>query len=110
MNLIHILLFAPPQGTEGGSSGFLSFLPLVLIILVFYLFFIRPQMRKGKEQKKFRENLKKGDKVVTIGGIHGKILEIDETTVILEVSNQVKIMFEKSAVAMDTSSQLGQNK
>lgn len=110
MNLIHILLFAPPQGQEGSGGGFLSFLPLILIILVFYLFFIRPQMRKSKEQKKFRENLKKGDKVITIGGLHGKIAEIDETTVVLEVSNQVKMIFEKSAVAMDTSSQLGQNK
>jgi preprotein translocase subunit YajC len=110
MNLYHILLFAPPQGQEGSGNSLLSFLPLVLIILVFYLFFIRPQMKKSKEQKKFRENLKKGDKVITIGGLHGKIAEIDETTVTLEVGNQVKLTFEKSAVAMDNTNQLGQNK
>lgn len=111
MNLNYILLFAPAQGAEGSSSSsLLSFLPLVLIILVFYLFFIRPQMKKSKEQKKFRESLKKGDKVVTIGGIHGKIAEIDETTVVLEVGNQVRLTFEKSAIALDTSSQLGENK
>lgn len=111
MNLMHILLFAPAQGQEGtsGSNGLLSFLPLILIILVFYLFFIRPQMKKSKEQKKFRENLKKGDKVVTIGGLHGKIAEMDETTVTLEVGNQVRLTFEKSAIAMDTSAQIGQN-
>ena len=111
MNLLYILLFAPAQGTEGsGSSSLLSFLPLVLIILVFYLFFIRPQMKKSKEQKKFRESLKKGDKVITIGGIHGKIAEIDETTVVLEVGNQMRLTFEKSAIALDSSTQLGQNK
>ena len=111
MNLLYILLFAPAQGTEGsGGSSLMSFLPLVLIILVFYLFFIRPQMKKSKEQKKFRESLKKGDKVITIGGIHGKIAEIDETTVVLEVGNQMRLTFEKSAIALDTSTQLGQNK
>lgn len=112
MNLMNILLFAPtqsPEGTSGGSS-LLSFLPLVLIILVFYLFFIRPQMKKSKEQKKFRESLKKGDKVITIGGLHGKIAEIDETTVVLEVGNQMRLTFEKSAIALDSSTQLGQNK
>jgi len=108
MNLSYILLFAPTQGQEGSGSNFMSFLPLVLIILVFYLFFIRPQMKKSKDQRRFRENLKKGDKVITIGGIHGKIAEIDETTVVLEVGNQMRLTFEKSAVAMDTSTQLGQ--
>ena len=111
MNLLHILLFAPPQGQDGGSgSGLLSFLPLILIIVVFYFFFIRPQMRKSKDQKKFRENLKKGDKVITIGGIHGKIIEIDEKTATLEVGNQIRITFEKSAIAMDTTSQIDQNR
>jgi preprotein translocase subunit YajC len=113
MNLMYILLFAPTQSPEGGASGsssLLSFLPLVLIILVFYLFFIRPQMKKSKEQKKFRESLKKGDKVITIGGIHGKIAEIDETTVVLEVGNQMRLTFEKSAIALDSSTQLGQTK
>ena len=111
MILNYILLFAPAQGQEGasGSGSLLSFLPLVLIILVFYLFFIRPQMKKSKEQKKFRENLKKGDKVITIGGLHGKIAEIDETTVTLEVGNQIRLTFEKSAVAMDNTAQIGQN-
>ncbi len=112
MNLNYILLFAPSGGAQGtsGSSGLLSFLPLILIILVFYLFFIRPQMKKSKDQKKFREALKKGDKVVTIGGLHGKIAEIDETTVTLEVGNQMRLTFEKSAIAMDTSAQMAQNK
>jgi preprotein translocase subunit YajC len=111
MNPLHILLFAPTQGAEGGSAGggLMSFLPLLLIIVVFYFFFIRPQMRKSKEQKRFRENLKKGDKVITIGGLHGKIAEMDDTTVTLEVGNQVRLTFEKSAIAMDNSAQIQQN-
>ncbi len=97
-----------PEG-EGGGSGIMSFLPLILIVVVFYLFFIRPQMKKSKDQKKFRESLQKGSKVVTIGGIHGKILEISDTTVTLDVGNQVRLKFEKSAVSMNEVS-LGEKK
>ncbi|OQX81172.1 MAG: preprotein translocase subunit YajC [Bacteroidetes bacterium 4484_249] len=106
MNLINILLFMPPsEGQEGG--GLMSFLPLIAIVLVFYLFFIRPQMKKSKDQKKYREALKKGDKIVTIGGIHGKIVEMKETTITIEVEGQNKLKIEKSAVAMDSTSQIG---
>ena len=96
----------PAEGEEGG--GIMSFLPLILIIVVFYLFFIRPQMKKSKEQRKFRENLNKGDKIITIGGIHGKIIEIKEKQVVVDVGNQMKLTFDKSAIAMDTSSQLSE--
>jgi len=108
-NLMNILLFMPPaEGQESG--GLMSFLPLVLIILVFYLFFIRPQMKKTKEQKKYRESLKKGDKIVTIGGIHGKIVDVKDTTFTIEVEGQIRLKIEKSAVAMDSASQIGQAK
>ena len=79
-NLLSILLMSP-QGTGGQQNGWYSFLPLVLIIVVFYFFFIRPQMKRSKDQKKFKESLQKGQKVITIGGIHGRIVEIQETTV-----------------------------
>lgn len=88
----------------------MSFLPLILIVLVFYLFFIRPQMKKSKDQKKYREALKKGDKIVTIGGIHGKIIEVQDTTFTIEVEGQNRLKIEKSAVAMDGSSQIGASK
>jgi len=102
----NFLLFMPPaEGQEGG--GWMSFLPLIAIVLVFYLFFIRPQMKKSKDQKKYRENLKKGDKIITIGGIHGKIVEIQDTTFTIEVEGQMKLRIEKSAVAMDSTSQIG---
>ena len=95
-----------PEGEDGG--GIMSFLPLILIVLVFYLFFIRPQMKKSKDQKKFRASLQKGAKVVTIGGIHGKILEIKDDAVILDVGNQVRMIFDKSAIALDSSTRLSE--
>lgn len=99
MNLLNIFLMSPPAGNSTGS-GLTSLLPLLLIIVVFYFFFIRPQMKKTKDERKFRENLKKGDKVITIGGIHGKVLEVAETTIIIEVEGQNRLRIEKSAVAL----------
>ena len=95
---------------EGEGNQLMNFLPLILIVLVFYLFFIRPQMKKSKDQKKFREALKKGDKVITIGGIHGKIIEVQEKTFTIEVEGQNRLRIERSAVAMDSSSQIGASK
>ncbi len=88
-----------------GALG--QFIPLILIVVVFYFFMIRPQLKKAKDQKKFRENIKEGDKIVTIGGIHGKISKIQETTFLIEVENGVKLKIEKSAVSMDTSTMIG---
>ena len=103
MNLLSILLMAPQGGASGSQSGWWSFLPLLLIVLVFYLFFIRPQMKRSKDQKKFRETLQKGQKIITIGGIHGRITEIQDTTVTVEIDNQVSIRVEKSAIAIDNT-------
>lgn len=97
---------------EGGGGGIGSFLPLILIVLVFYMFFIRPQMKKQKELRKYRESLKKGDRIITIGGIHGKIVEIQETTYTIEVEGQNRLKIEKSAVAMEgaSSEKLSENR
>ena len=78
---------------------------LVLILVVFYFFMIRPQMKKQKEMKKFRESLKAGDKVVTIGGIHGKILEVADSTVLIS-SEGTKLRFDKSAIAQSSDDKL----
>jgi len=102
MYLSSILLMAP-QGQGGGQSSWMTFIPLLLIIVVFYFFFIRPQMKRSKDQKKFRESLQKGQKVITVGGIHGKIIEIQETTVTIEVEGQVRLRVEKSAIAIDNT-------
>ncbi len=89
------------QGADGKSNPFMSMLPLILIIVVFYFFMIRPQMKKNKDQKKFREALKKGDKVITIGGVHGKIIEVNDTTFIIETEGQGRLKIERSAVALN---------
>lgn len=107
MNLLHVLLMTPPAGQGAGGGGMASSLIfLVLIFVVFYFFFIRPQVKRQKDQKKFREGLSKGQKIVTIGGIHGKIVEMQETTCTIEVEGGVKLKIEKSAVAADTQDQL----
>ncbi len=103
MTDLFVLLMAPPEGGSPGGSGFGSMLPLLAVLVVFYFFFIRPQIKKSKDQRKFREALKKGDKVVTMGGIHGKILEVQETTVILEVEGLQRLKLEKSAIAMQAA-------
>ena len=70
------------------SNGLMNFLPLILIIVVFWFFMIRPQMKRQKELKNFRDSLKKGDKIVTTGGIYGKVLEIGDYYIIMEVEGQ----------------------
>jgi len=87
-------------------QGLGGFLPIILIVVVFYFFMIRPQMKKQKETKKFRENLQVGDKVITIGGVHGKILEVGDTSVLLSCESSTKIRFEKSAISMNSSDQM----
>lgn len=73
------------------------------IILVFYFFMIRPQQKKMRDQKKFREELTKGMTVVTIGGMHGKLIAIDDDTITLEVDKGVRLTFDKSAVSMEAT-------
>lgn len=85
-----------------------QFLPMLLIIVVFYFFMIRPQMKKAKDHKKFVAELKKGDKVITLSGIHGKIVDVNDTTFLIEVESGTKIRFEKSAVSLEASQVLNQ--
>ena len=89
---------------QEGVGSLMSMLPFLAIIFVFYFFMIRPQAKKAKETKKFRSAIGKGDKVVTIGGIHGKIVETKETNVVMEVEGGTKLRVEKSALSMDYSS------
>lgn len=101
-----LILMAPQQG----QGGLMSFLPLVAIVVVFYFFMIRPQMKKAKDQKKYIEALKKGDKILTIGGIYGKIVEIkDDATIIMEVEDGSKMKITKNAVSQDATATLNQN-
>jgi preprotein translocase subunit YajC len=95
------------SGKGGGGFGSFQFIFLALMILVFWLFFIRPQAKKAKTQKSFIENLQKGDKIVTIAGIHGTINRINEDgTVNLEINPGSYIKIEKSAISLEWTAQL----
>lgn len=98
-----LLMGGNPQG--GGAGGFDAsfFLMMGALFLVMYFFMIRPQQKKAKDQKKFIEELKKGDKVVTIGGIHGKIVKVDEDSLLVEVDTNTKMRFDKASVSMEST-------
>lgn len=98
MNLLTVLL----QATAGQSS-LTSFLPLILIVVVFYFFMIRPQMKKQKELRNFRESVKKGDKVITTGGIYGKVADIKDNHFLVEIAENVRVKFDKAAILKDSS-------
>jgi preprotein translocase subunit YajC len=100
---MNYLLFAQPAAGGAEPNPLMTFLPLVLVIVVFYFFMIRPQMKKQKEVAAFRNSLAKGDKVVTTGGIYGKILELKDNTVLLQVDDNVKIRVDKAAIVKDMS-------
>ncbi len=96
MNMLNtILLQAQPQGGMGGGS---SMIFIIIILVVMWFLMLRPQRKKEKEERKFRENLQKGDRVLFSGGIYGKVHSVDATTVEVEVSNGVIMTVEKSMV------------
>ena len=99
--ILPLLMGAPPAGADGAPSGnpLMSLLPFVLIIGIFYFLIIRPQNKKRKETEKMLSAVKKGDKVVTIGGLHGTIQSVKETTVILKADDNVKLEFLRSAIS-----------
>jgi preprotein translocase subunit YajC len=102
MTTLHIFLMAP----QGGQSSIGAFLPFILIAVVFYFFMIRPQTKKAKDLKKFRESIAKGSRIVTIGGIHGKVVDTKDTTLLIEVEDGSKLRIERAAVSQDFSAGL----
>lgn len=95
---MELLIAMAPQGGEGGGSLVSTLIMFGAIFLIFYFMIIRPQQKKAKDRDKLLSNLEKGDKVITSGGIHGIISGIDEKTVLLQVSDNLKIKMERSAV------------
>jgi preprotein translocase subunit YajC len=96
--LNYLLAMAPPAD-GGGGGGFISTIIMFgAIFLIFYFMIIRPQQKRAKEREKLLSNLQKGDKVVTNGGIHGTIAGLDEKTALVQVSDNVKLKFERSAI------------
>jgi preprotein translocase subunit YajC len=95
-----LLLGAPQGGGTGGPGSLIStFLPFILIIGIFYFLIIRPQNKKQKETQKMLSALKKGDKIVTIGGIHGVISTVRESSVVVKVDDNTKVEFSRSAIS-----------
>ncbi|MGZ3778228.1 MAG: preprotein translocase subunit YajC [Mucilaginibacter sp.] len=103
--MIATILLAAAAPDAGGAFGGM-FIPMILIIVVFYFFMIRPQVKKQKDQKKYVQELKKGDKVITTAGIHGKIADVSETTFLVETEGGGKIRFDKSAISLEASKAL----
>jgi preprotein translocase subunit YajC len=102
-NSVYLFLMGQPAGGPGQSNPLITFLPLILVFVVFYFFMIRPQMKKQKDMNNYRNSLQKGDKVVTTGGIYGKVAEVKDNYVMLEVGGDLKLKVDKSALIKDPS-------
>jgi len=103
MTIGTIFLMAPAGGASasGGSGSYMNIIFLVAIFGVMYFFLIRPQSKKAKEQKNFLSSLEKGDKIVTIGGIHGRITKVNENNYEVEIDTNTKVVLEKAAVSLE---------
>lgn len=94
-----VYAMTPGQGQGGGQGGFGFFIPLIIIFAIFYFILIRPQQKKQKEQRQLLQNLRKGDKVVTTGGLQGTIASLSDTVVTLEIADKVKVKVGRSYIA-----------
>jgi len=106
-NIVNIILFAP---TEGGGNPLVSFGFMAAVFAIMYFFMIRPQQKKVKDQRLFLEEIQKGDKVVTNGGIHAKVAKVDDSTLLLELDSNTKIRVEKSFISVDFSKMIDNKK
>jgi len=100
----YLFLMGQPSGSASGqSNALITFLPLILVFVVFYFFMIRPQMKKQKEMNNYRSSLKKGDKVITTGGIYGRVHEVRDNYVMLDAGGDIKLKVDKNALLKDPS-------
>jgi len=97
-----IYLQGTPAG-QGSPNMLTGLLPLLLVFVVFYFFMIRPQMKKQKELTNYRNAITKGDKIITTGGIYGKVIEVSDTVITIEIANDVRIRVDKNAILRDPS-------
>ncbi|MBN2423565.1 MAG: preprotein translocase subunit YajC [Calditrichaceae bacterium] len=101
--MFEFILLMAQTGEQGqGSNGLMMFLPFLLIIVIMYLLMIRPQAKKQKELQRMRENLKKGDNVITSGGIHGKVMGFgdEDKSVIVKIDENVKIKIDRNFITV----------
>lgn len=98
-----LIAMSPPSGGgNGGGSMVSTLIFFALIFVIFYFMILRPQQKRTKERQKMLDNVKKGDKIVTSGGLHGKVINTDEKTMLIEVADNVKLKFERSAIGTIT--------
>jgi preprotein translocase subunit YajC len=90
---------SPGGGGEGGAGGFTGFIPLILMFVIFYFLLIRPQQKRSKEHRQMVSNLKKGDRIITSGGIHGRITGMDDTTLTVEIADKVRVKVARGNVS-----------
>lgn len=102
MSILTLILQAP-AGQQPVGGGWSMWVMLILIFVIMWFFMIRPQRKQQKELEKFRNALKKGDKVVTIGGIYGEVAEIKDRTVIIKVDGETKLRVDKNSLVKDFS-------
>ena len=105
MNTLLITL----QAAAGGSA-FQQIIPIALIMIVFYFFMIRPQTKKQRLEREFKDSLKEGERVVTIGGVHGKIISVKEKTFIIEIAKEVRVEIEKTAISAEVTKSYSESK
>ena len=95
-----VLAMAPAQQGQGGGEIYSTIIMFALIIGIFYLMIIRPQQKRSKERESLLGQIKKGDKIITAGGIHGEIVGIDEKTVFIEIADKVKVKLERNSISV----------
>jgi preprotein translocase subunit YajC len=100
--MLNLILLQAAKANQGGSL-LTQLLFIGGILLIFYLFMILPQQRKQKDMQKFRESLKVGDDVITIGGLHGKVVSLNDSTVTIQVDKNIKLVFEKAAISIEAT-------
>lgn len=95
-----IIAMAPPQGGQGGGEIYSTLIMFGLIIAIFYFMIIRPQQKRQKEREALLGQIKKGDKIITAGGIHGDVIGVDEKTLLIEIADKVKVKIERNSISV----------
>lgn len=103
MKILNLIAMAP-QGQNAGGGIVSTLIMFAAIIAIFYFMIIRPQQKRQKERQKLLESIQKGDKIITVGGVHGTVVGVDEKTVLVQIADNVKVKFEKSAISTKAGS------
>lgn len=97
--LLEVAYAMAPQGEKGGGGGLVALIPLILIFVIFYFLLIRPQQKRMKEHRKLLDSLKRGDRVITAGGLYGTIVNIEGNVVTLELADKVRVKVNRNYIS-----------